>query len=86
MPSPNLRLQIQRLEAELAEYRSAFTALLASKVELAAAIDGQPSREALVIQVATLREALWWASSTSYALNQGQASRVAELASYTTSA
>lgn len=56
----SLALRITHLEAELAAYRDAFQSLMATKVELAASIEGQPTREQLVIQLATLREALQW--------------------------
>ena len=56
----SMKLRITHLEGELAEYRAAFEALLKTKVELAAAVEGQPTREQLVIQVAELREALRW--------------------------
>ena len=43
-----LRTQVTRLQAEVGEYRSAFEALLKTRVELAAAVEGSPSREQLV--------------------------------------
>lgn len=56
----SMKLQVQRLEAELAAYRDAFGLLIATKVELAAAVEGQPTREQLIIEVTKLREAIMW--------------------------
>lgn len=56
----SMKVRIERLEAELAEYRRAFEGLISAKIEIAQAVDGSPSREQLLVTVATLREALRW--------------------------
>lgn len=76
----SLHLRIQVLEGELAEYRCAVQSLLATKIELASAVDAQPSREALIIQAATLREAIFWLANRDYALTDQQRRHVLLLA------
>ena len=50
------------LRAELAEYKAAFRSLVNTRIELAGFVqEVSPTREQLLVHVAGLREALWWA-------------------------
>lgn len=55
----SLQLRITTLEGQLDTYRQAYETLLETKI-LLTPLDGQASREQLIVQLAKFREACWW--------------------------